>query len=117
MDSYGFAILMFVFSGVLLLYAVGLVLGDTDLIQRPWAAKMGDRKAYARRLGKIVALVALAPLASGLVSLLAGETVFPGLVLVGSLILSIPLGVRLTRGEGEPEEAKEQVTKPKGGVS
>ena len=67
MDA-GYAILMFCFAAVLLLY--GAVLTATKniaLIPQAEKAKIKDKKAYARQFGKVAALMAFPPAVSGLI--------------------------------------------------
>lgn len=88
-----YSILMFCFAGLLLLYAL-LLAKDEKLIPRDYAAKMEDKKRYARRLAGLLAIVALGPVFSGL----AGLFTTPGqalLVLLVDLPLLIWLGIRL----------------------
>ncbi|SCW31667.1 hypothetical protein SAMN02910456_00503 [Ruminococcaceae bacterium YRB3002] len=61
-----FSIVMFVVGGALMLYAGVLALTkDTDLIMRSYAAKMPDKKRYALQFAKTIAIIAIAPLLSG----------------------------------------------------
>lgn len=97
MDS-GYSVLMFCFSGAILLYA-GLIARtkDTRLIARSWAARMDDKPAYARRFARVLAWTAIAPLLSGLVALCGDAAwVMPAalIVLVFSLILALFLALR-----------------------
>ena len=72
-----FSILMLFFSGALFIYA-GLTALTKDLIlprRYKQSAKMPDKKKYAVQFAKIIALVACAPLVSGLIGLLAGDAV------------------------------------------
>ncbi len=94
MEEQGFAILMLLFGGMILLYALILIAtGDDTMIPRHYATRPKDKKAYARRVGKITALVSLAPLLSGLTGLLSPVL---GLVVFGvGLAFFLWLGVRL----------------------
>ena len=93
--EYGFSILLFCFAGMLLLYAGLLALGkDPKMIPRHYAAQMKDPKAYTRQIAKVIALVATAPLHSGIVGLFLGPGV-AAVVLVVGIILCIWLGTRL----------------------
>ena len=95
-----FSILMFIFSGALLLYAGLVAVFGVTLILRHWAAEIKDEKAYARRFAKILALTALAPALSGVVGLLVDmeqSPFLPLLTLLLGIIAAIWLGVRLTR--------------------
>ena len=78
-----YAILMIIFSGALMLYAACLYIS-------------GDHH-MARQMGKVIGLVALAPLLGGLTSLVAGG-IYPVLVMIVSFIIFIRLGIRMMRG-------------------
>lgn len=97
-----FSILMFIFSAALLLYAGMIALFGVELIPRYWMVKITDKKAYARRFAKILAVTALAPALSGAVGLLVNIDEAPLLPLL-ALLLGIPaaiwLGVRITKEE------------------
>ena len=100
--EYGFPILMFCFAGALLLYAGLIAMGNTGLILRYQFARVKDRRKYARQFGKILALVALAPLLSGVVALLGdAERMFlPAMgTLVAGTALAIAMGVKLMNDE------------------
>ena len=91
-----FSIIMFCFSGAILLYA-GIMAATKDINMLYWrhrhAAKMNDPKAYAVMVAKILALTAAAPFISGLIGLfspLAGI-----ITLVVCFIIFIWLGVKL----------------------
>ena len=87
--EYAYSILMFCFSGLLLLYAAALgATGDASMIVRSYAAKMRDPKAYARKFAGAVALAALAPLLSGLVAL-------PHWYVAAVIVLIVGLGLAL----------------------
>ena len=84
--EYGFSILVFCFSGALLLYAGLLaVTKDVTLIPRHRKAKIKNRRAYALQFAKIMALVAAAPLLGGLAGL--AHLALGVAVLIGSLVL------------------------------
>ena len=88
-----YAILMIIFSGALMLYAACLYIsGDHHMIVRNYAVKMKNKKIYARQMGKVIGLVALAPLLGGLTSLVAGG-IYPVLVMIVSFIIFIRLGI------------------------
>ncbi len=89
-----FSILMFCFSGMLFLYAVLLfVTRDYKLIPRNYAAKAGNKKAYARKMAEIVALVAVAPAHCGYVALFS--TGWSVVVLIVEMILAIWAGTKI----------------------
>ena len=94
MDT-AFSILMFCFSGMLLLYAGLLALAkDPQLIPRHYYAKIKNPKAYALQFAKLTALTAAAPALSGLVGL-SGCTWAAVAVLLGGFVVCIWLGIRL----------------------
>ena len=93
-DIQNASILMMIFSAALFVYALILYLtGDSKLIMFDYAAKMKDKKAYAKRFAGIIALVALAVLVGGLVGLLteSGKLLFR--FLIGGMVLAIAIGV------------------------
>ncbi len=98
--EYGYSILMFAFSGSVLLYAGLIAMGNYDLIRRLRAAKVRDKKEYAKRFARVLALVSLSPFLSGIVGLL-GDTdrmILPaGAVLVVSFIILLAIGTRIMK--------------------
>lgn len=95
-----YSILMFCFAGMILLYAALLSSGNDGLIPRRYryAAHMKDRKAYAKRFAKVLALVALSPLLSGLVALFVDIERHPApavITLIGAFVLCMRQGVRM----------------------
>ena len=90
-----FSILMFIFSGALLLYAWMVSVFGVTLIRRHWAVKMRDKKAYARGFAKVLALTALAPAASGVVALLVPSVFLVMLTLIVGIIGAIWIGLRI----------------------
>ena len=90
------SILMFAFSGGLLLYAALLYLSkDVNMIPRSDAAKIADKRRYATQFAKVIALVALAPAYAGIVGLFSS---FWGMVaLFAQMILAIFLGTKLMK--------------------
>lgn len=95
--EYGFSILMFIFAAMLLLYALALYRSkDPKMIPRHYSAKMLYPGQYARYVAKIVAVVALAPILSGVVGLFLQNWI-PAAVLVAGLVAAIWLGVRYVK--------------------
>ncbi len=98
-----YSVLMFCFSGALLLYATLIaVTKDYKMIPRNWAAKPKDPKEYASRFAKIIALVAAAPLLSGIVALFGDEGwIMAAAVaaLIGGIIAAAVIGVRLMKDQ------------------
>ena len=94
----GYAVLMACFAGFLLLYAALLAkTTDVQLIPRHYAAKIKNKKQYARGVAKVVALVALAPLASALTALVTDAALPSLIVLIIGFILMLWLGIRMNK--------------------
>lgn len=92
-----FSILMFAFSGMLLLYAGLLaVTRDYRLIPRGNAANPKDKRAYAAAFAKMMAVVALAPLGGAIYGLFS--TTFGVILLLVDLPLCIYVGTWFFRG-------------------
>jgi hypothetical protein len=96
MDTQPLAIIMFVFSGAILLYAGLLALTrDVTMLPKQSAVKnVGDKKAYALRVAKVLAIVAVSPALTGVTALLSG--IAAAIVFVVSLVGCIWLGVKVT---------------------
>ena len=97
---YTYAIVMAVVAGALLLYALLLQTGDKGAI--PYRSRhtlpTKDTKGYIKRLGKILAVVALAPLVSALAGLIVDPeiTVIPHILApVIGFPLCLWLGIKL----------------------
>ncbi len=85
-----YSILMFAISALLLVMSIMIYKGNTNLIHDYHQEKVKDKLAYGRAFGKALAVVATAPLFSGIVGLLGdSETV----VLISILILIVIMGV------------------------
>ena len=68
--EYAFSIIMFIFGGVLLLYAGELaIFKSPKLIPRSYSAKMKDPKGYTVQFAKVIVLVSLPFLAAGVIGL------------------------------------------------
>ncbi len=97
--EYGFSVLMFCFGGLLLLYALALCRSkDPKMIPRHYSAKILYPIQYTRYIAKIVAIVALAPILSGVVGLFLDNWI-PGAVLVAGMVAAIWLSVRYVKYE------------------
>ncbi len=98
-----YSILMFCFSGALLLYAALIAITkDYKMIPRNWAAKPKDEKEYASRFAKIIALVAAAPLLSGAVALFGDSKwimIAAVAALIGGIIGASVIAVRLMKDQ------------------
>jgi hypothetical protein len=96
--EYAYSILMFCFAGAILLYAALMSSGDASMIPRLYAAKAKDKKAYAKRFAKALALASLAPLSSGVAALIVdiSRRPFPPVItLVVVFIACMQKGVKM----------------------
>ena len=92
--EYAFSIMMFAFGGALLLYAGLLALiKDYKLIPKNHTAKITDGKKYAVTFARTIAIVAIAPIVSGLVGLFCIGWL-NAVVAVVSFIACIVIGVK-----------------------
>ena len=91
----GYSILMFCLSAGILLYALLVRFGGYSFIPRNWYSKPKDKKAYATRFSKILALVSIAPAVSGVVGLI-GEAALPAalIILIAGVVFLIIIGVK-----------------------
>lgn len=98
MENNYYAILMFAFAGLLLIYSLILyITKDSTMIMRDWAVKMKDKKLYARQFSKLTALVSLAPILSGITALFSSVGLGLG-VLVGAMVILLIIGVKKIKG-------------------
>lgn len=89
------SILMFIFAGAILIYALLLFwTKDVGLIMRSYAAKMKNKKLYAVRFAKVLAATAVAPALTGLAGFFTENVFFLMTVFIVSLILCITAGVK-----------------------
>ena len=94
------SILMFIFSGAILLYALLLAwTKDIGLISRSYAAKIKNKKLYAVQFAKILAITAIAPALTGLAGTVTENIFVIGAVFVVSFITCIITGVKLVKIE------------------
>ena len=92
------AILMLIFAGAILLYALLIALTkDTGLIRKMYAVKVEDKKLYAVKFAKILAVVSIAPALSGIAGLLSESVFLMGAVFVAGLIISIKAGINISK--------------------
>ena len=99
----GYAILMFIFSGCILLYAALLYwTKDADLLPRSEASQKKGKK-YVQGVAKVLVWLTLPPLGSGLVALRSGEKVWPALIiLITGFVIWMWVGVK-SLSEQEPD--------------
>ncbi len=95
--EYGYSILMGIFAIVLLLYGlITFLTGDILLVAKHWAAKISDKKHYARQFGKVIMIISTAPLLSALLALLGSFMIIPSvIVLIGGIIGGIVIGIHI----------------------
>ena len=86
--EYGFPILTLIFGGCFMLYALVVKVGGFRFIPRNWAVRATDQDAYANEFAKVIAILALSPILSGLIGLVFGEGVC-GIVLAVSALAAI----------------------------
>lgn len=106
-----YSILMFCFAGMILLYAALLAPGNVELIPRRWAVPIKDRKDYAKRFAKLLALLSLSPLSSGIVAALIDINRHPAPAVVTLIVM---FAVCLRRGVRMMEEAPKPRETPDG---
>ena len=101
--EYGYSILIGILGIILLLYGLIVFLsGDIMLIPENWAAKMTDRKRYAKQFGKVIMIVSSAPLLSALVALFGSFMIIPAvIILIGGIVGGIVIGVRIMPKDDE----------------
>ena len=100
--EYGFSVLMFCFAGMLLLYAGLLALTkDISLIPRMHGVKVKNRREYAVRFAKAMAVAALDPLLGGVVALF--HPGYAAVTMIVGLAACIWIGVQLVRDTNADE--------------
>ena len=104
--EHGYSILMFIFGGALLFYALLMMItGNVRLL--PYhvrdKAKMEHPKQYIKNVGKIIALVALAPVLSGACGYIGhlNNTPVPMAVLIGLAVIFIIIGTKIFKTNTE----------------
>ncbi len=100
-----FSIVMFVLSGALLLYALLVRVSGYDAIPRGYAAKPRDKKQYANKFALLLAMIAAAPAAAGLVGL--WRTWAGVIVLIAGTVYCCIGGAKITRIADELEADEE----------
>ena len=87
-----YSIIMFLAAALLLAFSIAIYKGRTNLIHDYHQKKVTDKPAYGRAFGKALAVVALAPLVSGLIGLFAASRPLR-LIAVAALIVCLCAGV------------------------
>ena len=106
-----YSILMFCFAGMILLFAAALAPGNADFMPRRYAAPMKSRKDYVKRFAKVLALVSLSPLLSGIVAALIDINRHPApavVTLIATFILCMRRGVRMMDEQPKPREKADE---------
>ena len=92
-----YSILMFIFGGVLFLYGL-LCYKKKDYHLLPYrgrtAPKGWNTKAHVEKVGKIVMMIAAAPILSAIAGLIWPETIVPFIVLIVAFVALIWVGVK-----------------------
>ena len=86
-----YSIIMFLVSFLLLVISICIYRGITDLIHDYHQTKVNDRVAYGKAFGVALFIVALAPLVSGIMTLVGREDIvlFAVMVLMVGIIIGI----------------------------
>ena len=96
--EHGYSILMAIFAGAILIYALLMAL-TKDYNMLPLRARVSvtpkDPKRYASKLAKVIALVALSPALSALAGL--WNMTAAAVVLIVTMVLFIWLGTRIMK--------------------
>ncbi|MBQ6772610.1 MAG: hypothetical protein IJP48_00960 [Synergistaceae bacterium] len=84
------SLLMFIFAGAILLYALLLAwTKDIRMIARHYAVKINDEKGYALKIAKILALVSIIPALSGITGIITGSGFLMSAVLIAGFVIFI----------------------------
>lgn len=95
--EYAYSIIMFAMGGLLLIYSLILKSSkDVKLIPRDWAASMKNKKKYATDFAKIIMLISIFFIISGILGLLSRSMIFVAVVvlivgIIGSLVYASKL--------------------------
>lgn len=102
--EHAYSVLMGIFATLLFLYGLLVTLTKDDkLIFRSYAAKMTDKKLYAKQFGKVIMIVATAPALSAFVALFGEKFIIPALiVLIAGITGGIVIGTRIMPNDDEP---------------
>ena len=96
--EHAYSIMTIIFGICLLLYAgILFIFKDVDLIPKSYMAKISDKKLYAKRFAILIAMIAAAPILSGIIALFGKIEIMiiPALiVLVGGFIAAIVIGIK-----------------------
>ena len=90
-------IFIMIFGAMLILY--GLLMnktGDINLLpyRRRYAAKMNDKKAYVKQIGKFIMIIGLSPLSAGAVEMIFGNEIAAGIVFAVTIVAAIIVCVK-----------------------
>ena len=94
--KYAFLFIM-IFGIATVLYGLLIAAtGDIDLIpyRRRYVAKMNDKKAYVKQIGRFTAIIGCSPLISGAVGALTENAIAGLIVFVGTLVAGIVFCVK-----------------------
>lgn len=89
-----YLIIMFLAGAILLTASIAIYKGRTDLIHDYHQTKVTDKAAYGKAFGKALAVIAAAPLLSGVVCLLGSSE---AIVISAVAVLFIGIGIGLCR--------------------
>ena len=98
--DHGFSILMFIFSGALLLYAALMAI-TKDYNMLPYrtrnSVKPKNPKVYMTQLAKVVALAAAVPVLTGITAFWNG--IAAGIVFVVGLVAALWAGTKIVKND------------------
>ena len=101
--EYAYTFMTIAFGGMMLLYAGLLALfKDYKMIPRHWAARPKNPKLYAVCFAKLIAVIGLGFVISGLIWLLAPTTLWVQILAVAVLVLSIVVDVKVGKKLFDP---------------
>jgi len=95
--EYGFSIIMFCLAAGILIYALIICVGGYGLIPRGDYSAPDDKKAYAVRFAKILAIVSIAPAVSGIIGLFGGHIIASLIVLIAGFVCLLAAGVKFLK--------------------
>ncbi len=87
-----YSVIMLLAAALLSAFSIAIYKGRTDLIHDYHQSKVTDKAAYGRAFGKALAVVALAPLVSGVIGLFAASRPLR-LTAVAALIVCLCPGI------------------------
>ena len=101
--EYAYSIMIIAFGLMMLLYAGLLALfKDYKMIPRHWYTHPRDPKQYAVAFAKLIAVIALGPIVSGVIWAIAPTTLWVQILAIAVLVLSIVVDVKVGKKLFDP---------------